>query len=57
MAKTKTQISVATNAEKALTGNDYHKCTREEKIQAGLLVNSTLTLVQLINKELDFNGE
>ena len=29
--------------------------TKDEKIQAGLLVNSTVTLAQLINKELKLN--
>lgn len=49
---TKTQIIGVTKGEKALVGSDYSQFSKEEKIQAGLLVNSTLTLVQLINKEL-----
>ena len=47
-----TQITGVTKAEKALIGNDYSQFSKDEKIQAGLLVNSTLTLAQLINKEL-----
>ena len=47
-----TQITGVTKAEKALIGSDYSQFSKDEKIQAGLLVNSTLTLAQLINKEL-----
>ena len=46
------QIIGVTKAEKALIGSDYSQFSKDEKIQAGLLVNSTLTLAQLINKEL-----
>lgn len=53
---TKTQMDGVTKAEKALVGNDYSLFTKNEKIQAGLLVNSTLTLAQLINKELKLNA-
>ena len=49
---TNTQITGVTKAEKALAGSDYSQFSKDEKIQAGLLVNSTLTLAQLINKEL-----
>lgn len=49
---TKIQIVGVTKAEKALIGSDYSQFSKDEKIQAGLLVNSTLTLAQLINKEL-----
>ena len=49
---TNTQITGVTKAEKALIGSDYSQFSKDEKIQAGLLVNSTLTLAQLINKEL-----
>lgn len=49
---TNTQITGVTKAEKALIGSDYSQFSKAEKIQAGLLVNSTLTLAQLINKEL-----
>ena len=35
-----------------MLGSDYSQFSKDEKIQAGLLVNSTLTLAQLINKEL-----
>lgn len=52
METTNTQITGVAKAEKALIGSDYSKFSKEEKIQAGLLVNSTLTLAQLINKEL-----
>lgn len=49
---TNTQITGVTKAEKALIESDYSQFSKDEKIQAGLLVNSTLTLAQLINKEL-----
>lgn len=49
---TNTQITGVTKAENALIGSDYSQFSKDEKIQAGLLVNSTLTLAQLINKEL-----
>ncbi len=49
---TNTQITGVTKAKKALIGSDYSQFSKDEKIQAGLLVNSTLTLAQLINKEL-----
>ena len=49
---TNTQITGVTKAEKALIGSDYSQFSKDEKMQAGLLVNSTLTLAQLINKEL-----
>ena len=53
---TKTQIDGVAKAEKALAGNDYSLFTKDEKMQAGLLVNSTKTLAQLINKELKLNA-
>lgn len=49
---TNTQITGVAKAEKSLIGSDYIQFSKNEKIQAGLLVNSTLTLAQLINKEL-----
>lgn len=49
---TNTQITGVTKAEKALIASDYSQFSKDEKIQVGLLVNSTLTLAQLINKEL-----
>lgn len=49
---TNTQVTGVTKAEKALIGSDYSQFSKDEKIQVGLLVNSTLTLAQLINKEL-----
>lgn len=49
---TNTQITGVTVAEKALIGSDYSQFSQNDKLQAGLLVNSTLTLAQLINKEL-----
>ena len=52
METTNTQITGVTKAEKDLIGSDYSQFSKDEKIQAGLLVNSTLTLAQLINKEL-----
>lgn len=52
---TNNQIIGVTKAEKDLIGSDYSQFSKDEKIQAGLLVNSTLTLAQLINKELKLN--
>ena len=52
---TNTQITGVTKAEKDLIGSDYSQFSKEEKNQAGLLVNSTLTLAQLVNKELKLN--
>ena len=52
---TRTQIVGVSKAEKALIGSDYSQFSKDEKMQAGLLVNSTLTLAQLINKELKLN--
>lgn len=49
---TNAQITGVSRAEKALIGSDYSQYSKDEKLQAGLLVNSTLTLAQLINKEL-----
>ena len=49
---TNTQITGVIKAEKDLIGSDYSQFSKDEKVQAGLLVNSTLTLAQLINKEL-----
>lgn len=53
---TQNQIIGVTEAKKAIIKNDYSDFSKEEKIQAGLLVNSTLTLAQLINKELKLNA-
>lgn len=52
METTNTQITGVSKTEKALIGRDYSQFSTDEKIQIGLLVNSTLTLAQLINKEL-----
>lgn len=52
---TSTQITSISNTQKALTGSDYSQFSKEQKMQAGLLVNTTLTLAQLINKELKLN--
>lgn len=49
---TNTQVTGVSRAEKALIGSDYSQFSKDQKLQAGLLVNSTLTLAQLINKEL-----
>lgn len=49
---TNAQVIGVINAEKALIGNDYSQFSKDEKMQAGLLVNLTLTLAQLINREL-----
>jgi hypothetical protein len=53
---TKTQVAGVSIAEKALIGLDYSQFSNDEKIQAGLLVNSTLTLAQLINKEIKLDA-
>ena len=52
---TGTQITGVIKAVKDLIGSDYSQFSKEEKNQAGLLVNSTLTLAQLVNKELKLN--
>lgn len=49
---TRTQIDGVEQANMAVTGTDYSLFTKDEKMQAGMLVNATLTLAQLINKEL-----
>ncbi|MDI9472050.1 MAG: hypothetical protein QM221_03985 [Bacillota bacterium] len=51
-----TQAEGVAKSAKALVGNDYNCFSAEEKAQAGLLVNSTLTLVQLVNKELKLDA-
>ena len=53
---TNTQIAGVSRSEKALIGSDYSQFSKGAKIQAGLLVNSTLTLAQLINKELKLDA-
>ncbi len=53
---TNNQITGVSKAEKALIGSDYSQFSKDEKLQAGLLVNSTLTLAQLINKELKLDA-
>ncbi|ARD98907.1 hypothetical protein V425_01110 [Lactococcus lactis RTB018] len=53
---TDSQIRGVSRAYIALNGTDYNLFSKEEKMQAGLLVNSSLTLVQLINKELKLDA-
>lgn len=53
---TEIQINGIKNALSSLKGNDYSLFSHDEKNQAGLLVNSTLTLAQLINKELKLDA-
>ncbi len=53
---TNTQITGVSTAAKFIIGSDYSQFTSDEKLQAGLLVNSTLTLAQLINKELKLDA-
>ena len=53
---TNAQITGVSKAEKTLIGRDYSQFSKDEKIHAGLLVNSTLTLAQLINKELKLDA-
>ena len=52
---TQTQIDGVQRANAAVTGADYSQFSHEEKMQAGLLVNMTLTLAQMINKELELH--
>ncbi|MCE2059560.1 hypothetical protein ACXONV_09805 [Streptococcus thermophilus] len=49
------QIGGVQKSNSALSGTDYSLFTKDEKMQAGHLVNSTLTLAQLVNKELKLN--
>lgn len=49
---THSQMKGVYDLNKILKKNDYNKLTDEEKLQAGVLVNSTLTLAELINKEV-----
>ena len=44
-------------ANLSLTGLDYSLFSEEEKYQAGALVNSTLSLTSMINKEIKINDE
>ena len=52
---TEAQIAGVQKSNSALSGTDYILFTKDEKMQAGHLVNSTLTLAQLVNKELKLN--
>lgn len=52
---TEIQVSGLKKSNNAMAGTDYSLFTYEEKQQAGLLINSTLTLAQLINKEIKIN--
>lgn len=54
---TKHQIDGVNIAVNSLKGNDYSQFSEDEKIHVGILVNSTLTLAQLINKELKLDDE
>ena len=42
-------------ANLSLIGKDYNLFTDDEKYQAGSLVNSTLSLTEMINKEIKVN--
>lgn len=53
---TRTQVNGVIKAEKELLGNDFKKFSSDQKAQAGMLVNSTLSLAQLINKELNLDA-
>lgn len=46
------QSEGVTHIFEEIPGNDYSKFTRDEKLKVGTLVNTMLTLAQLINKEL-----
>ena len=52
---TSTQINGVARSNETLVGDDYNLFSKDEKLQAGILVNSTLTLAQLVNKELNLN--
>ena len=52
IVSTAIQIKGVLKVEKDLIGTDYNLLSKDERMQAGLLVNSTLTLAQLINKEI-----
>ncbi len=52
---TDTQIEGVKRTNSLVIGADYNSFSKDEKMQAGLLVNSTLTLAQLVNKELKLN--
>ncbi|MFD1433201.1 hypothetical protein [Lacticaseibacillus yichunensis] len=54
---TERQRTAVREANKAVTGTDYASFTHDEKAQAGLLVNATLTLAQLVNKEMALHEE
>lgn len=47
-----TQSNGITEILKEISGNNYSQLTGDEKLKIGTLVNTTLTLAQLINKEL-----
>lgn len=49
---TREQINGLRETCNLISGRDYSKFTEDEKYRAGILVNSTLTLAQLINKEI-----
>lgn len=49
---TEKQIKGVNEIHSTLNGNDYKRFSNDDKLRAGLLVNSTLTLSQLVNKEL-----
>ncbi|CAK7017277.1 MAG: hypothetical protein PEPC_00713 [Peptostreptococcus russellii] len=53
---TRIQVNGVIKAEKELPGNDFKKFSSDQKAQAGMLVNSTLSLAQLINKELNLDA-
>ena len=42
-------------ANLSLTGMDYSLFTEDEKYQAGALVNSTLSVTAMVNKEIRIN--
>lgn len=51
-----TQSNGITEILKEIPGNNYSQLTGDEKLKLGTLVNTTLTLAQLINKELKLDG-
>lgn len=49
------QMKCVYDINKQLKQSDYNTLSNNEKIQAGVLVNSTLTLAELINKEVNLD--
>lgn len=57
MVLTQKQIESVRESSLLVTGRDYSLFSESERLQAGILVNSTLSLAQMIDKELSLDGE